>query len=210
VYVAAGIGDSVVVFSRDDITGELSHVETIFDDVGGVDGLDNAWAIDITLDGEDVYVASFVDSSLSVFNRDYETGELTFVQELTDGVDGVEGLSVSYSVVIAPDGSLVFTAGFGDNALGVYMRDAETGELEFLGALFDGVNGVNGLGGIAGLAISPDSQHVYATGFRDDSLAVFALVPEPSSLLLVAVGLGALASRRSSRRAAALRAHSSR
>ncbi len=168
----------MVVFSRDATTGELSHIETLFDGVGGVDGIDNAWAIDITLDGEDVYVVGFLDDSLSVFNRDAATGELTFVQQLTDGFDGVDGLGVAWSVVITPDGRHVFAAGFLDDALAVFRRDPATGELSFLGSLFDGEDGVDGLDGIAGLAVSPDGANVYAASSSEHALAVFLLSPE--------------------------------
>ena len=59
-YVAAGIGNSVLVFSRDLTTGELSYVETIFDGVGGVEGLAAAWSVALSPDGADVYM-TFVD-----------------------------------------------------------------------------------------------------------------------------------------------------
>ncbi len=188
----------MVVFSRDATTGELSHIETLFDGEG-VDGLDNAWAIDITLDGEDVYVVGFLDDSLSVFNRDAATGELTFVQQLTDGIDGVDGLGVAWSLVVTPNGNHVFAAGLLDDALAVFARDPLTGELSFLGTFVDGEDGVTGLNGIAGLAVSPDGRHLYATSSRDHALAVFS-VPEPSTLQLEVVALGLLALARRQRR----------
>jgi hypothetical protein len=38
----------------------------------------------------------------------------------------------------------------------------------------DGVDGVNGLNGAASVAVSPDSAHVYVSGYNDDGVAVFA------------------------------------
>jgi DNA-binding beta-propeller fold protein YncE len=58
-------------------------------------------------------------------------------------------------------------------------------------AQFDGTAGVDGLAGDISFAVSPDGRNVYAPGFEDNTLAVFA--PEPARALAAASALAALA-----------------
>jgi len=45
--------------------------------------------------------------------------------------------------------------------------------LAFIEAQKNGVNGVAGLDGVTSVAMSPDGQYVYATGFKDNAVAIF-------------------------------------
>ena len=173
VYVAGYYDDALAVFRRDVATGQLTFLQVVKDGVGGVDGLDGANSVAVGPDGSHVYATGSYDNALAVFRRDVATGQLTFVQVLKDGVSGVDGLSGAHSVTVSPDGSHVYAAGYPDNALAVFRRDAATGQLTFLQVLKDGVNGVDGLDGANSVNVSPDGSHVYATGYYDDALAVF-------------------------------------
>ena len=166
----------MVVFSRDATTGELSFVETQFDDTDGVDGVRGAWSVAVSPDGEDVYVAGLADDAVAVFNREGATGALAFLEAHFDGLNGVEGLDAAKSVAVSPDGAFVYATAVLDDALTVFRRDPMSGALDFPETLFDGTDGVDGLGGAGGLAVSPDGAHVYATGSLDDALAVFAVL----------------------------------
>ena len=173
-YSCSEADDALVVFVRDEGTGELSFVETAKDDNDGVDGLNGAAAITVSPDGGHVYVAGYYDNALAVFSRDPASGEVTFVQKVTDGEGGVDGLRRVRAVAVSPDGSHVYGAGEGDDAVAVFSRDATTGELTFVGMVKDGQDGVDGLDGASALTMSPDGGHVYATGYIEDALAVFS------------------------------------
>jgi 6-phosphogluconolactonase (cycloisomerase 2 family) len=173
VYVAAVLDDSVAVFERDGVTGELTFVEAQFDGVGGVDGLDSAYSVAVSADGAHVYVAGYVDDAVTVFDRNGVTGALTFGETEFDGVDGVDGLNGARSVAVSPDGGNVYVASYYDDAVTVWDRDSVTGALTFVEALFDGVGGVDGLNAASSVAVSADGEHVYVASYYDDTVAVF-------------------------------------
>src|SRR5207253_1759057 len=63
-------------------------------------------------------------------------------------------------------------AALGD-AVVVFRRNPETGALQFLRVLRDGVGGVDGLDKARGVAVSPDGAHVYVVSGEADALTVF-------------------------------------
>ena len=175
VYVAGIVDDAVTVFERDTVTGALTFVETEFDGVGGVDGLDGARSVAVSSDGLHVYVAGYYDNAVAVFERDGSTGALTFVEALFDGVGGVYWLDGASSVAVSVDGRYVHVAAFYDDSVAVFEREGVTGELTFLEEQSDGVNGVAGLRNPYALAVSPDGVNIYAASWTDDSVAVFLM-----------------------------------
>ncbi len=183
---AAGLSSALAA------TNPLIFVEAQFDNIGGVDGLNGAFWVAVSPDGNHVYVASFDDNAVAVFSRDKATGALTFVEAQFDGVGSVNGLSGVQSVAISPDGKHVYVAGPGDNAVAVFSRDTITGKLSFVEWLTDG--GINGHGNtIDGLkkaifvTLSSDGKHVYVAGFDDNAVAVFSRDATTGQLTFVEV-----------------------
>src|SRR5438094_560564 len=162
VYVAGRNDDSLAVFSRDAATGKLTFIEVQREGQNGVLGLFGAKAVTVSLDGANLYVAGGYDDALVVFDRNPETGMLTSVQLLEDGVGGVNGLNGADAVAVSPDGTHVFVTGSVDNALAVFERDPATGTLTYVERLRDGIAGVDGLHKAQAVAVSPDGASVYA------------------------------------------------
>ncbi len=173
VYVAGRFDNAVVVFRRNETTGLLTYIETEKDGFSGVDGLNNVRWLALSPDGRHLYTASLNDNAISTFSRNELTGRLTFLQVLSDGVGGVDGLDQAASVVVSRDGGQVYVAGSRDDAIAIFTRDAATGLLTFAQSLKNGVSGVTGLDGVIALALSPDNRFLYADGFFDDTLVVF-------------------------------------
>ncbi|HUT13356.1 MAG TPA: beta-propeller fold lactonase family protein, partial [Thermoguttaceae bacterium] len=173
VYVASQSDDSVATFRRDVSSGELTFVQILRDGQGGVDGLNRATAVTVSPDGNHVYVAGYLDAALAVFQRDTLSGELTFVQTLVNGQQGVDGLSGVSSVTVSPDGTHVYTAGSLSDAVAVFQRNPLSGELTFVEVFKDGQQALDGLDGALSIAISPDGAHLYIAGRNDDTVAVF-------------------------------------
>jgi 6-phosphogluconolactonase (cycloisomerase 2 family) len=170
---ATGNGDNaVVVFARDSATGEIAYVEMHEDGTGGVDGIEGAHSVAVTPDGHHVYVTGDEDHAVAAFARDETTGALSFVEMEQDGVDGVDGLQGASSVAVSPNGTHVYVAGYSDNAVAVFGRNASTGELSFIEMQTNGAF-VSGLWGAISVAISPDGKHVYIAGKEDDAVTVF-------------------------------------
>jgi 6-phosphogluconolactonase (cycloisomerase 2 family) len=96
---------------------------------------------------------------------------LTFVERQVDGEGPIDGLNGARAVVVSPQGTQVYVAGFGDDAVAVFTRDVATGRLTFVQAVFEGEGEVRGLVGPGALAVSADGNHVYVASFG--ALAVF-------------------------------------
>ena len=188
VYVASSTWDedAVAAFSRDaDDSGKLSFVHVLKDGVDGVDGLYGAESITVSRDGNNVYVASWDDDAVAVFSRDaYDSGKLSFVHVLKDGVGGVDGLNGASSVTISPDGNYVYVASYDDDAVAIFSRDTDDrGKLSFVDVLKDGVGGVDGLNGASSVTISPDGNYVYVASYDDDAVAIFSRGTDDSGKL---------------------------
>lgn len=166
-YVASYNDDSVTVFSRNAATGLLTVVQQVVNNVGGVTGLWGAQSIAITADGENLYVASALEDSLVMFDRDPSTGQLTFLGRLKDGVGGVDGLNEAVGVQVSSDGSHLYVAAFADGSVSVFTRDASTGLLSFTHKY------VGNTTGAFAAELSPDERHVYVAGANSSAITVY-------------------------------------
>jgi len=175
---AAGLDDAAVaVFSRDVTSGALSFVESQRDGVGAVDGLAAAIAVSLAPDGSRLYAAGSDDDAVAVFDRDAETGALSFVDSWRDGAGGVDGLDAVNDVLVSPDGVWVHAAGYLDDAIAIFARNVLGVALGFREAVLDDANGVDGLRGAFALAASPEGDRLYVAGGAENALAVLAVPP---------------------------------
>ena len=185
VYATGESEDAVAVFTRNATTGQLTFVEVHFDGASGVDGLDGAREVIVSRDGQHVYVGGNIDDAVAVFDRDTTTGQLTFVEFVQDGVGGVDvgALNAVFDLAESPDGRHIYVASSAGAAVAVFSRDATTGQLTFVEALFDGVD-VTNLNQAQGVVVSGDGAHVYVTGRLDDTVNVFDRDPTTGQLTL--------------------------
>jgi len=143
---------SVAVFSRDGGTGTLTWVETEQNGVGGVTNLNYALDIAVSPDGAHVYVVSqSYPSAVLVFSRNALTGALTFVEATVDGAP--DGLAGAQSLAISSDGAHVYVAGYYDDRLVVFGRNAVSGSLTFVES--------ETIDAPVAIALSPDGAHAY-------------------------------------------------
>jgi DNA-binding beta-propeller fold protein YncE len=120
VYVGGKAEDAVAVFSRSQVTGELSFEAAIFDGMGGVDGLAGARGVVVSPDGHHVYAVGSSDHAVAVFARNPTTGTLTWSELVKDGVGGVDGLFSARTVAVTPDGDHVYVAASLDDAVAAF------------------------------------------------------------------------------------------
>jgi len=175
VYATGALDQAVVVFERDTTTGQLTHVQTLYESDPTIDGLEGAIGITVSPDGRHVYVTGETDDTLVVFARNAGTGALTFVEREKDGFGSIplQTLDGPVAVLVTPDGHQVLVAGAAFDTLLVFERDLATGAVSLSSVQRDGVGGVDGLDLAQAVAISPGGKYVYVAGLADDAIAIF-------------------------------------
>jgi DNA-binding beta-propeller fold protein YncE len=171
VYAIATATASILCFSRDEMTGALAFVDRVVSNTatppGTIPHLDRPFAIAMSPDGESLYVAAGTagagTSAVTWFDRNPQTGAITYAGSLTDGSGpGLYALDTPLDVLVSGDGANVYVTAFEARAITAFARDAQTGDLSLLQVVVDDANGVDGLEGIQRLAESPDGTSLYA------------------------------------------------
>ncbi len=185
---ASGYDDSAVaVFERNQQTGKLSFVEVQKDGIDGVDGLGGAASVTVSPDGKYLYAAGYDDSAVAVFERNQQTGQLSFVEIQKNGIDGVDWLGGTNSVIVSPDGKYLYASGYDDSTVALFGRDTTTGKLSFVEVQKDGMDGVDGLDNVYSITVSPNGKYLYAAGYDDSAIAVFERNQQTGELNFVEV-----------------------
>ena len=179
VYVASQSDSGVARFDRNASTGALTYEGCYTSESSGcaVDNLPSmvdAQGVAVSPDGKSVYVTSFSEGSVDHFERNTESGALTYkdcVSSRSFGCgsgDEVPGLSGAWGVVVSPDGESVYVATNLDNAIVRFNRNTTTGALTPAGCLaahnagcVPGNEAAPGLEGPTDLIVSPDGANVY-------------------------------------------------
>ena len=197
VYLASGLDNSISHFTR--ATPQLGNAE--FDSCiadGGLNGcadppldpLGGARASAVSPDGRSVYVASFIDDSITHFSRAPD-GKLTLEGCIANGggsgcVDPPnDSLDTLTDVAVSPDGSSVYVTASAGNSV-THFTTGPDGELTFDSCIAN--NGVAGcadpaldsIGGAQSVAVSPDGQSVYVTSTSINAVGVTHLVRAPN------------------------------
>ena len=76
--------------------------------------------------------------------------------------------------------NLIFVLSFG-----LFQCFSNVYALTFLDSQVNASNGVSGLAGASDLVISPDANHLYASGFGGDSLALFSITANTGQLSFI-------------------------
>ncbi len=131
VYVTAETGNRLYVLRRilDPGSTAVGTLQTLFqynNNAGGIARMNGPRDVQISADGERVYVGAQFGHSVLVFDRDTNRssaafGSLTLLETRSDGVDGVDGLNSVYGIAVSEDSRNVYAAGFGDNAVASFV-----------------------------------------------------------------------------------------
>jgi 6-phosphogluconolactonase (cycloisomerase 2 family) len=132
--------------------GDLEEVQVFKDD--GL--LRSVTGVAIPEDGRFLYAAAFNSSTVVIFKRDVETGQI----ERLDSITGPH-LAAAVSVRLSPDGRFAVASAFRANAITLFERDAATGRLTTLDTARQGENGNEGLGFVIDANFSPDNRFLY-------------------------------------------------
>ena len=213
-YLASRLSRAVATFDRDPESGTLTEKPG----KGGCiseDGTDKAGRlcreentlivprdVAISPDGKSVYIASDLTHSLTVFDRNSDTGALAqrsgeercISQGGSGSCAAAKALRNPSGIVISPDGKNVYVASAASDAIATLRRDPASGELSQsmaeIGCIAEDNNDNTGnscedgkgLEGARDVAISSDGKNVYVASANNDSLAVFRRVPTSGRL----------------------------
>ncbi|MEQ9890315.1 beta-propeller fold lactonase family protein [Pectobacterium aroidearum] len=203
VYVAGGSGStySLVQFSRDATTGQLSYVGVVATQgVNGVSGLDAAVSeIVLSEDGTSLYTINGVTptdgstgkNAITFFSRDTTSGALTFVGSLV-GSDTIPVRSPS-GIVLSSDGTSAYISNQGNHSITVLSRDAATGSLNYVTTINKTTIAADAnsaeipkddryLTGLQDIVISPDNRFVYVSSNTQGTVSIFSRDVDTGSL----------------------------
>ena len=121
VYVTSWYNHAVANFRRDAVTGLLHWNGTIGNSSVGGSGLTNAFGVAVSPDNLHVYVTSYSDDTLVMFDRDKANGYLSFREKYQrDPGTGAPALNGAFQTAVSSDGGYVFAVGQSDNAVAVF------------------------------------------------------------------------------------------
>ncbi len=123
VYAVSAGDHSVLVFRRDQISGDLQFLAACTNGVDGVSGLNTVLSVDVSPDGGQVWAAAAGSNSVVLFDRDQASGLLTWRDIGTDGTNNFDGLDKVRSVHVSPDSRHVYAAAPGEDGVAVVARN---------------------------------------------------------------------------------------
>ncbi|HUL98300.1 MAG TPA: PHB depolymerase family esterase [Mycobacterium sp.] len=95
------------------------------------------------------------------------------MQAVQVGVKGGRGLKGARGLVVSPDGTHLWAAGWADKWIVLFSRDPTTGRLSFGELRRDVVPEWIGMGAVPEPALSSDGRHLYQTSLSYNALLVF-------------------------------------
>lgn len=128
---------------------------------------------------ERAYTVNELDSSVTVWAMDPETGTLSEVQNLTMLPEDWEEDSYAAEIHLTPDGRFLYATNRGHDSIAVYAVDAASGELEF-------VHRAETEAWPRGMTVDGNGRFVYAAGQHSDQLAAYGIDPESGRLTPIA------------------------
>ncbi|MCG8672947.1 MAG: beta-propeller fold lactonase family protein, partial [Pseudomonadales bacterium] len=147
VFTTDTLNDAIHVFHRDILSGELTHLQTIEDDVEATD-INSPSFLTLSNDGRFLYVTAADDDAVSVFIINENTGLISLIETLVDGgtdrfgksISALEGASY---MTLSVDNSYLYVLSKADDGVTVFKRDTDTGHLELVESFVDGdtING---------------------------------------------------------------------
>ena len=178
IYAAAGDrgsagDDTLIVFTRNAVSGELTILETFVDQVGGVTGMDHPRGVLVSPDGEHVYVGSVGDSTIVLFSRNTGSGALTFESE--QNPSGVLSSGNPRGMTMSGDGKYLYVMKQGGADIEILERDAADGTLSHVDTVEGDVDTpVGALVKPRESTLSPDENFLYVANGDGYDVPCFA------------------------------------
>ena len=189
VYVALWKNE-LIVFEREVGTGLLtyrSRLPYLIAEHTGSNAAGGIRSIATSPGGRFVYVASRSINTITVFERDATTGDLTVESNVRNLVNGVKDMIAPNAITVSADGAYVYVAAFSSDAVVSFERDQEDGSLSYFQSIGAEAEDEWIINGPMSIAASPDGDHVYVgSGSTPHSLTVFRreILVEPPEIVV--------------------------
>lgn len=160
--------DEVRVMTRDPGTGDFTLTQTITNTSlnAGFDVFGNPNWMELSPDGVNLYVSNSQNDSVTIFERDLQTGYLTYRSS------NREVGKTPQQLMVTPDGRQVWVVSRDHQSLKVLERDLNTGDLTLKDDRTDfPLTDYSGLG--LAVVSSLDGKHVYAGNPANDTLYIY-------------------------------------
>ncbi len=163
-FYIPNFNNALLAYMRDG-AGNLSLLQVVFNNTGGVTGLEGGFNARLSPDESSLYVAGFTKGTVAVFSRDTSSGMLHFQQNAQE-------LYRTFSVAPGADGEFVYATTADSLAI---FGHGQNGRLVLRGEVSER-DGVQGVRGGRDIAISKDGGNVYIGDFGgDNGVGVFAV-----------------------------------
>lgn len=174
---ACGV-NSIAVFQRRDDIDTLEAIQVLNNDHQGVRDVHNVTDLALAPDGRYLYGVCQNQQTLLLFARDTTTGKIALRQVIQDSVFGRQRGAVpfverNHKLLISPDGRHLYWFYSGIGIVSTFARDVESGEIEKVQVLRNGVPELGGFNVPAWIAISSDGKHLYGGGNNGTKMVIF-------------------------------------
>ncbi len=193
VYAVSNISSAIAEFSRA-VDGSLTQLSApnscIGADAACTAGthLNAAYAVVVSPDNKNVYVAAFNSNAIVTFSRDTSTGALTqgacINQDGSGGCSAATGIDGPVSLAMSPNGKNLYVASYNTPEIALFKRDTTTGALKQLSDPHDCIaesgpdcahaKGFSGGGGFVRPTVTSDGRFVYVASEGADAVSEFS------------------------------------
>ena len=134
----------------------------------------------ITPNGKYLYAAASGNNSIASFAIDSVTGELTFLANFAENIEGEYGIHEVYGLSVSSDNKHLYAAGSASDSIAAFSIDDATGSISLNEFETDGINDDTDSGTAVAfmdrpvkLTVSPDGNNVYVAAVNGSSVVVF-------------------------------------
>ena len=146
------------IMTRDTSTGLLTFYRLLTENQNGISGISIASCLVITKNDKYIFVSSEGGDCVTIFLRNINTGDLSFVQHISSHVSQPNCIKLSH------DNRYAYLLSIGDPSIAVFSVDTAMGILTFIQNITNGQNGVSGLVNPNAFEISSDDKNLYVLG----------------------------------------------
>lgn len=163
--------NTITAFARDTISGFLNYLASYTDNVGGIDGIDQAFSITIPPDNKSLHVITSGDSSLTTFLLDTSNGLLTYANSIKMIDNDYHPLNIYSTSSMFSSNTELAVAWYWDLCIKTYHRDTLTSLISLNTEYKEGQGVITtGLRTAKHATVSADNKAVYSCAYDGISI----------------------------------------